>query len=46
MEPIIDHDDSPFSNLDLWCDWNGNPEDSVSIKISMEVISKQKSDYP
>lgn len=37
MEPTMDPNDSPLSNLDLWCDWSGVPEEPVSITIAMEV---------
>ncbi|KAI2730703.1 hypothetical protein CBS147332_2555 [Penicillium roqueforti] len=41
MEPTMDitmnPNDSPLSNLDVWCDWSGIPEEPVSITISMEL---------
>ncbi|EKV04728.1 hypothetical protein PDIG_87200 [Penicillium digitatum PHI26] len=37
MEPTMDPHDSPLSNLDLWCDWTGDPEEPVSITIAMEL---------
>ncbi|KAJ5521873.1 hypothetical protein N7527_005988 [Penicillium freii] len=37
MEPTMDPNDSPLSNLDLWCDWSGVPEEPVSITIAMEL---------
>ncbi|KGO78432.1 hypothetical protein PITC_068950 [Penicillium italicum] len=43
MEPTMDPHDSPLSNLDLWCDWNGVPEEAVSITIAMEL---QTYDHP
>ncbi|KAJ5597907.1 hypothetical protein N7537_007991 [Penicillium hordei] len=33
----MDPNDSPLSNLDLWCDWSGVPEEPVSITIAMEL---------
>ncbi|KAJ5504371.1 hypothetical protein N7463_007245 [Penicillium fimorum] len=36
-EPTMDPNDSPLSNLDLWCDWSGSPKDPVSITIAMEA---------
>ncbi|OQE43168.1 hypothetical protein PENCOP_c003G02945 [Penicillium coprophilum] len=36
-ETTMNPNDSPLSNLDLWCDWNGSPEDPVSITIAMEA---------
>jgi hypothetical protein len=26
-----------FSNLDVFCDWNGRPEEPVAIKITLDV---------
>ncbi|KAJ6163222.1 hypothetical protein N7497_003201 [Penicillium chrysogenum] len=37
MEPTMNPNDSPLSNLDLWCDWSGIPEEPVSITIAMEL---------
>ncbi|KOS45479.1 hypothetical protein ACN38_g3623 [Penicillium nordicum] len=37
IDPIIDPNDSPLSNLDMWCDWSGVPEEPVSITIAMEL---------
>ncbi|KAJ5393771.1 uncharacterized protein N7487_011412 [Penicillium crustosum] len=37
METTVDPNDSPLSNLDLWCDWSGVPEEPVSITIAMEL---------
>ncbi|KAJ5700112.1 hypothetical protein N7536_003125 [Penicillium majusculum] len=37
MEPTMDPNDSPLSNLDVWCDWSGVPEEPVSITIAMEL---------
>ncbi|KAJ6089878.1 hypothetical protein N7467_005094 [Penicillium canescens] len=28
---------SPFSNLDIWCNWTGNPNDAVDVSIALEV---------
>lgn len=46
MEPTMDvtmnPNDSPLSNLDVWCDWSGIPEEPVSITISMEVTLKNQ----
>jgi hypothetical protein len=36
-ETTVEPNDSPLSNLDLWCDWSGSPEDPVSVTIAMEV---------
>lgn len=41
METTVDPNDSPLSNLDLWCDWSGVPEEPVSITIAMEVTLKK-----
>lgn len=43
IDPIIDPNDSPLSNLDMWCDWSGVPEEPVSITIAMEVLKNQAS---
>lgn len=29
--------DSPFSNLDLFCDWTGDFADPVSVRLTVEV---------
>lgn len=42
MKPTMDPNDSPLSNLDLWCDWSGVPEEPVSITIAMEVTPKNQ----
>ncbi|KAJ5169409.1 uncharacterized protein N7500_002192 [Penicillium coprophilum] len=42
-ETAMNPNDSPLSNLDLWCDWSGSPEDPVSITIAMEL---QARDHP
>jgi hypothetical protein len=42
MEPTMYPNDSPLSNLDLWCDWSGIPEEPVSITIAMEVTLKNQ----
>ncbi|KAF7720002.1 Uncharacterized protein PECH_008130 [Penicillium ucsense] len=28
---------NPFCNLDLWCDWSGDPLDTVSVCMTVEV---------
>ncbi|KAJ5297473.1 hypothetical protein N7508_007722 [Penicillium antarcticum] len=28
---------SPFSNLDIWCDWTGDPNDAVDVSIAIEA---------
>ncbi|KAJ5195406.1 uncharacterized protein N7498_008844 [Penicillium cinerascens] len=33
----MDASNSPFSNLDLWCDWSGEPNDPVEVVVSVEV---------
>ena len=33
----MDPSNSPFSNLDLWCDWSGEPHDPVEVVVSVEV---------
>ncbi|CAI7631943.1 unnamed protein product [Penicillium glandicola] len=45
MEPM-DPNDSPLSNLDLWCDWSGIPEDPVSITIAMEAYGHPNLNLP
>ncbi|KAJ5449133.1 hypothetical protein N7445_003954 [Penicillium cf. griseofulvum] len=40
METTMEPNDSPLSNLDLWCDWSGAPEDPVSITITMELRAR------
>lgn len=42
MEPTMNPNDSPLSNLDLWCDWSGIPEEPVSVTIAMEVTLKDQ----
>lgn len=42
MDLTMDPNDSPLSNLDVWCDWSGIPEEPVSITISMEVMLKNQ----
>jgi hypothetical protein len=34
---IMDPPESPFTNLDLWCDWTGEPNDPVEVVVSVEV---------
>jgi hypothetical protein len=34
---IMDPSDSPFTNLDLWCNWTGEPNDPVEVVVSVEV---------
>ncbi|KAJ5138809.1 uncharacterized protein N7515_003657 [Penicillium bovifimosum] len=46
MEPVTNPDDSPFKNLDVWCDWNGNVADPVSITISIEVWGRPNLKLP
>ncbi|KAJ5545050.1 hypothetical protein N7535_006562 [Penicillium sp. DV-2018c] len=46
MDPITNPDDSPFRNLDLWCDWNGDVTDPVSIKVSLEVSGRPNLNLP
>ncbi|KAJ5160856.1 uncharacterized protein N7482_007860 [Penicillium canariense] len=33
----MDSSENPFSNLDLWCDWSGDPSDTVEVRMSIEV---------
>ncbi|KAJ5298926.1 uncharacterized protein N7443_007046 [Penicillium atrosanguineum] len=33
----MDQSENPFSNLDLWCDWTGEPTDPVEVVVSVEV---------
>lgn len=33
----MDSSESPFSNLDIWCDWSGDPNDTVHVCMSVEV---------
>ncbi|CAG8273105.1 unnamed protein product [Penicillium nalgiovense] len=40
MEPTMNPNDSPLSNLDLWCDWSGIPEEPVSVTIAMELQTR------
>jgi hypothetical protein len=42
MEPTMNPNGSPLSNLDLWCDWSGIPEEPVSITIAMEVTLRTR----
>ncbi|KAJ5662776.1 hypothetical protein N7462_011702 [Penicillium macrosclerotiorum] len=35
--------ESPFSNLDLWCDWSGDPNDPVEVYMSVESRIKRSS---
>lgn len=34
---IMDPSESPCSNLDIWCDWTGEPTDPVEVVVSVEV---------
>ncbi|KAJ5779322.1 hypothetical protein N7457_007042 [Penicillium paradoxum] len=45
-QSTINLDDSPFSTLDVWCDWNGDPEEPVSITISMEAWTRPNLNLP
>lgn len=29
--------ESPFTNLDVWCDWNGDTTAPVEVTVSVEV---------
>jgi len=33
----MESSDSPFSNLDLWCDWTGERNDPVEVVVSVDV---------
>lgn len=39
----MDPSESPFSNLDVWCDWNGDFNAPVEVTVSVEV-SKDESE--
>lgn len=34
---MMDSPESPFSNLDVWCDWNGDVDAPVEVTVSVEV---------
>ncbi|KAJ6113963.1 hypothetical protein N7523_007280 [Penicillium sp. IBT 18751x] len=33
----MDPSEKPCSNLDIWCDWTGEPSDPVEVVVSVEV---------
>lgn len=33
----MDSSESPFSNLDVWCDWSGDTTAPVEVTVSVEV---------
>ncbi|KAJ5669982.1 uncharacterized protein N7477_005345 [Penicillium maclennaniae] len=33
----MDPSEKPCSNLDIWCDWTGEPNDPVEVVVSVEV---------
>lgn len=40
----MDSSESPFSNLDVWCDWNGDPKAPVEVTVSVEVGDAKTAD--
>ncbi|KAJ5585557.1 uncharacterized protein N7459_005357 [Penicillium hispanicum] len=36
----MDSSESPFSDLDVFCDWSGDPNDPVEVKVGVEVWCK------
>lgn len=41
----MDSSESPFSNLDVWCDWNGDLKDPVEVTLSVEVSDTNTADH-
>lgn len=37
MDPPISSTEDIFSNLDIFCEWNGNPEEPVGVTINIDV---------
>lgn len=44
MDPPISAEEV-FSNLDIFCDWNGNPDEPVGVTINIDVRSLETQKY-
>ena len=41
MDPPISSTQDIFSNLDIFCEWNGNPEEPVDVTINIDVRKRE-----
>jgi hypothetical protein len=33
----MSHPENPLTNLDLWCEWTGDPNDAVEVGFAVNV---------
>lgn len=41
----MSHFENPLTNLDLWCEWTGDPNDAVEVGFAVNV-SIHTTTYP